>query len=56
MSRVNSSQNGADRTRSSKELKERGFYSELATIDPHTSFEVIVVRSAGILHEFCAII
>ena len=51
-SRVNSSQNGTDKTRSAKELKERGFYSELATIDPHTNFEVTVERSAVILYEF----
>ena len=31
---------GIDRSRRNRELRERGYYSELATIDPDTRFQV----------------
>jgi len=37
---VNRTDNGTDKTRSNHEIKERGYYSELATINPESTFEV----------------
>ena len=47
-------QNGNNKTRSNRELKERGFYSELATIDPDSSFQVRLNELRFILiHLLC---
>jgi hypothetical protein len=38
--RPNSNQSGSAKNRPNRDVKERGYYSELATINPDTTFEV----------------
>lgn len=37
---VNQPDNGTDKSTVNREIRERGFYSELATVDPQSTFEV----------------
>jgi hypothetical protein len=36
----NQNDNGTDKIRPNREIKERGYYSELATVNPDSTFEV----------------
>jgi hypothetical protein len=36
----NPNDNGTDKIRSNRDVKERGYYSELATVNPEARFEV----------------
>lgn len=36
----NQNENGTEKVRPNREIKERGYYSELATVNPETNFEV----------------
>jgi hypothetical protein len=43
----NVNDNGTDNTRSNnRDVKERGYYSELATVDPESNFEVKSIHSS----------
>jgi hypothetical protein len=42
---VNQNDNGTDKTRPNREVKERGYYSELATINPDSTFQVKINKS-----------
>jgi hypothetical protein len=36
----NQNENGTDKNRSNREIRERGYYSELATVNPDSTFQV----------------
>ncbi|CAF4290444.1 unnamed protein product, partial [Rotaria sp. Silwood2] len=46
---VNQNDNGTDKISSNREVKERGYYSELATINPDSKFEV--AKQVPIAHD-----
>lgn len=45
----NQTENGVDKTRSNRDIKERGYYSELATINPDSNFQIN--QQAPIAHD-----
>lgn len=47
-----SQDNGTDKNNSNRDLKERGYYSELATINPEATFEVNKKTSSRIFFSF----
>ncbi len=40
----NSNDNGTDKNRPNRDVKERGYYSELATVNPESNFEVKLIH------------